>query len=373
MRILYINDAIAIWGGLERIIVEKLNELSVRYGYEMYLVTANQGNHPIPFPLNPRVVFHDLDIQFHRQYDYHGIKRLWMRATLKRLFHKRLRKQIGLIEPDIIVCVRIDYLAEVAKLKGKIPLFFESHSSRYDYDLSKKPFYKHLAVRRWHQSVASASKVITLTQGDANAWKEINNQVCVIPNIVHLNDSGRYSDCNSKSVIFVGRFSKQKDVRSLLAIWDIVHKHHPDWLLNIFGGYGDEQERLLPEIECNNNGIIVHEPASEIFHRYIENSILLLTSLYEPFGLVLPEAMSCGLPVVAFDCPFGPADIITNEIDGFLIKDRNIQDFADKVCLLIDNPEMRVKMGQAGVISSQRYAAANIMPLWKELFDTYKR
>jgi len=373
MRILYINDAIAIWGGLERIIVEKLNELSVRYGYEMYLVTANQGNHPIPFPLNPRVVFHDLDIQFHRQYDYHGIKRLWMRANLKRLFHKRLRKQIGLIEPDIIVCVRIDYLAEVAKLKGKIPLFFESHSSRYDYDLSKKPFYKHLAVRRWHQSVASASKVITLTQGDANAWKEINNQVCVIPNIVHLNDSGRYSDCNSKSVIFVGRFSKQKDVRSLLAIWDIVHKHHPDWLLNIFGGYGDEQERLLPEIECNNNGIIVHEPASEIFHRYIENSILLLTSLYEPFGLVLPEAMSCGLPVVAFDCPFGPADIITNEIDGFLIKDRNIQDFADKVCLLIDNPEMRVKMGQAGVISSQRYAAANIMPLWKELFDTYKR
>ena len=82
--------------------------------------------------------------------------------------------------------------------------------------------------------------------------------------------------------------------------------------------------------------------------------------------------MSCGLPVVAFDCPFGPANIITNAIDGFLIKDRNIQDFADKVCLLIDNPEMRVKMGQAGIVSSQRYAAAKIMPQWKELFDSYK-
>lgn len=372
MRILYINDAIAIWGGLERILVEKLNELSARYDYEMFLVTANQGKHPIPFPLSSRVVFHDLDIQFHRQYDYHGIKRLWMRAKLKRLFHKRLRKQIGLIEPDIIVCVRINYLAEVAKLKGKAHLFFESHSLRYEYDMSKKPFYKRLVVHRWHQSVAAASKVITLTQGDAEAWKEINNQVCVIPNIVHLNDSGRYSDCSSKSVIFVGRFSEQKDVSSLLAIWDIVHKHHPDWILNIFGGYGEEQERLLPIIDRCNNGIIVHEPTSEIFHRYLENSILLLTSLYEPFGLVLPEAMSCGLPVVAFDCPFGPANIITNAIDGFLIKDRYIQDFADKVCLLIDNPEMRVKMGQAGIVSSQRYAAAKIMPQWKELFDSYK-
>jgi Glycosyltransferase len=372
MRILYINDAIAIWGGLERILVEKLNELSARYDYEMFLVTANQGKHPIPFPLSSRVVFHDLDIQFHRQYDYHCIKRLWMRAKLKRLFHKRLRKQIGLIEPDIIVCVRINYLAEVAKLKGKAHLFFESHSLRYEYDMSKKPFYKRLVVHRWHQSVAAASKVITLTQGDAEAWKEINNQVCVIPNIVHLNDSGRYSDCSSKSVIFVGRFSEQKDVSSLLVIWDIVHKRYSDWTLNIYGGYGEEQAKILQKIEQSNNGIIVHEPTSGIFDCYLKNSTLLLTSLYEPFGLVLPEAMSCGLPVVAFDCPFGPADIITNGIDGFLIKDRNIQEFADKVCLLIENPDMRIKMGLAGVLSSKRYAAAKIMPLWKELFDSYK-
>ena len=373
MRILYINDAIAIWGGLERIIVEKLNELSVRYGYEMYLVTANQGNHPIPFPLNPRVVFHDLDIQFHRQYYYHGFMRLWMMFKLKRMFRKRLREQIRVIKPDVIVCVRTNYLEEVAKWKGEIPLIYESHSSRYDYDLSKMPFYKRMVVQKWHKSVSVANKVVTLTQGDAEAWMDINRHVCVIPNVVHLNDSGRYSDCRSKSVIFVGRFSEQKDVRCLLAVWDIVHKRHPDWILNLFGGYGEEQEKLLPEIERSNCGIVLHEPTSDIFNQYLDNSILLLTSLYEPFGLVLPEAMSCGLPVIAFDCPFGPADIITNEIDGFLIRDRNIQDFADKVCLLIDNPEMRVKMGQAGVISSQRYAAANIMPLWKELFDTYKR
>ena len=99
--------------------------------------------------------------------------------------------------------------------------------------------------------------------------------------------------------------------------------------------------------------------------------MLLLTSLYEPFGLVLPEAMSCGLPVVAFDCPYGPSDIITDGVDGFLIRHRSIEDFADKVCLLIENPELRVKMGKAGIVSSMRYDASKIMPLWKSFFGQF--
>ena len=94
-----------------------------------------------------------------------------------------------------------------------------------------------------------------------------------------------------------------------------------------------------------------------------------MTSRYEPFGLVLPEAMSFGVPVVAFDCPFGPASIITNGKDGFLVKNRDINEFAEKVCLLIENPEMRKAMGRAGIQSSQRYSAFLIMPKWKALFE----
>ena len=95
---------------------------------------------------------------------------------------------------------------------------------------------------------------------------------------------------------------------------------------------------------------------------------MILTSRYEPFGLVLPEAMSCGLPVVAFDCPYGPADIITDDIDGFLIRHRSIEKFANKVSLLIDHQELRQKVGRAGIESSQRYEASKIMPLWEDLF-----
>ena len=83
--------------------------------------------------------------------------------------------------------------------------------------------------------------------------------------------------------------------------------------------------------------------------------------------------MSCGLPVVSFDCPYGPADIIADGVDGFLIKNRNIQEFADRVCQLIEDKELRIQMGQAAIKSSQRYRADNIMPKWKELFENLCR
>ena len=105
----------------------------------------------------------------------------------------------------------------------------------------------------------------------------------------------------------------------------------------------------------------------------MKNSMLLLTSIYEPFGLVMPEAMSYGLPVVAFDCPYGPSDIITDGVDGLLVKDRSIEDFANKVCRLIEDEDLRRRMGVAGAKSSQRYSAEKIMPLWRNLFESIIR
>ena len=98
--------------------------------------------------------------------------------------------------------------------------------------------------------------------------------------------------------------------------------------------------------------------------------MLLMTSKFEPFGLVMPEAMSCGLPVVAFDCPYGPAEIITDGVDGFLIKNRDMHAFADKVCQLIENPRLRAEMGQRAIASSQRFSPEKIMPMWKQLFES---
>ena len=79
--------------------------------------------------------------------------------------------------------------------------------------------------------------------------------------------------------------------------------------------------------------------------------------------------MSCGLPVVAFDCPYGPADIITDGEDGFLVPYDNMQYYADKLCLLIEDHSILERMGKAAFASSKRYEADRIMPKWKALFN----
>lgn len=373
MRILYITDALAIYGGLERILVEKVNLLKTLYGYEIYLVTLDQGKHPILYSLDPNVKHSDLDIQFHKQYIVKGVRRLFEMIRLHVLFRRRLKAKIKEVRPDVIVCVRLKLVRTICKVKGVIPLLYESHTYRMASELEGANYISRIKSFICRRNEKLPQMVVALTDGDATDWKKSNPAVCVIPNVVHLNKSGNYSDCKSKSAIFVGRFSKQKDIRTLLYIWKLVHKLHPDWTLQIYGGYGEEQDMLLPEIGKMDGNIILRDPTPTILEKYLENSILLLTSLYEPFGLVLPEAMSCGLPVVAFDCPYGPADIITDGVDGFLIKERDASQFAEKVSLLMDDLVLRQTMGQAGIISSQRFAAEQIMPMWKCLFEQFNK
>ena len=368
MRILYINDAWAIWGGLERVLIDKMNYLANEEGYEIFTITYDQGTNPIPFQLSSKVVYHDLNVLLYHYYRYHGLKRIYYKYKLEKLLIKRLQSKIGEIMPDVIVCPRIYLLAYVLKVKGNIPLVYESHSFYKWIAMEKKGLVWFFMHRYYNRLVKSVQMVVTLTEGDALEWRKVTNHVSVIPNVVKLNHSGQYSNCQSKSVIFVGRLSLQKDVHSLLQIWSIVHQRFPEWQLHIFGDCGEETESIFHAVEGMDANISIHEPTPQIFEKYIESSVLLLTSLHETFGLVLPEAMSCGLPVVSFDCPYGPADIITDGVDGFLIRHRSIEDFAEKVCLLMENPELRVKMGKAGIVSSMRYGVSKIMPLWKGLF-----
>ena len=369
MKILYVNTAMATWGGIERVLVEKMNYLSEQYGYEICLVTADQGNHPIHYPLNRNIVYQDLGINFHQQYHFKGIRRIIKELKLNRLFVERLRCLILESPPDIIVSIRSNLTNNIVKAKGNIPLVFESHSlclaSRFEGD----GLLRRIHIRYLQLVVRKAAMTVALTQGDADEWRKLTPKVCVIPNVVHLNDSGMYSDCTAKSVIFVGRFSKQKNVGSLLRIWTLVHERYPDWSLHFYGGYGEEQDSVLAKIKQMDAHVQVHEATSHMMEKYRESSILLMTSSYEPFGLVLPEAMSCGLPVVAFDCPYGPADIITDGTDGFLVKAGDIKAYVDRVCYLLDNVTLRQKMGRAGQQASQRFDASKVMPIWKNMFE----
>lgn len=364
MRLLYVEHSLAVHGGIERVVTDKVNWLVEYGGCDVCLLTVNQGNHPLVFPLNSKVNYYDLNIMFHHIFSDRLWKRYFRLFQLRRLFRKRLSERIKEFSPDIIICTRLDNISDVMMVKGRIPVVYEAHNFFLACKYDKYSFLQRLQITSWHYALKKVDMIVALTQGDASEWKKHYSKVQVIPNVVHLNDTGRYSDCHNKVALFVGRISYQKDLQSLLRIWKLVNQRYPDWKLHIFGCC-DKNNNELSDM-CD--GIVIHHPSNKVNYEYLNSSMLLLTSRFEPFGLALSEAMSCGLPVVAFDCPYGPADIITDGIDGFIIRDRSIEEFVDKVCLLIENEDLRCKMGRAGVLSSQRYTDKIIMSQWLQLF-----
>ena len=368
MNIIYLTDTLALWGGIERVLSCKARELTERFGYHVRILTTNQGSHPLPFEFSDKVSYVDLGVNLHHQYRYKFFSRLLFMYRTKDLFRTRLQEQIDEFQADVVVLVMINYADVVGDVLKNIPWIFESHSSYISEQYENKGFLFRLNCYINKRCLRHASGVVALTKMDALNWQKVNPYTPVIPNIVHLNDTGEYSNCLSNHVIFVGRFFYQKRIDSLIQIWKLVHQRHPDWVLDIYGEgeMKDYYQNIIDDLDVN---IVIHHPEATILQRYCESSMLLLTSVYEPFGLVMPEAMSCGLPVVAFDCPYGPADIITDGVDGFLVKNRDIQQFSDRVCRLIEDKELRMRMGQAAIKSAQRYQADIIMPKWKELFE----
>ena len=364
MKIVYLYSSLAVVGGIERILVDKMNYLSCECGEEVYIITSDQGNHRLSFQLDERVHFIDMNIRFCTQYRYGIVRRLWLRWMMNHEYDAKLRKVLAEIQPDIVVCMTAQHVRRLLRVKGHIPLVVESHMNFIHPDKWTQWLQTHLN-NIW---IGKAEAVVTLTNGDAENWSRVSKHVHVIPNMVHLNDSNLFSDYTAKRVLFVGRFEEQKNIGELISIWQLVHPKFPDWKLDMYGD-GALWEKYKNEVDALNINIEIHKPTAQIMNVYRNSSIFVLTSLYEPFGLVIPEAMSCGLPVVSYDSPYGPASIISDGEDGFLIPMHHQQAFADRLCQLMGDEELRKKMGRHAIVSSQRFSADKIMPMWKELFE----
>lgn len=367
MKILYIFRSLAVWGGIERILVDKMNRLASKGGIEVYMLTTDQGNHPIPYQVSNRVHIEDLGINFHRKYQYGYLKRIIISYQMRHKYKRSLSDRINRIQPDVIVCTTADHIDIIADVKGEIPLVVESHSiCSLTIEQGKYAVLRKYRRFTFLESLSKADCVVALTEGDAEEWRHFHHNVVVIPNMLHP-CKVESSPLTSKRVIWVGRFDYQKRAEVAIGIWKHVVNRHPDWYLDIFGEGEYESEVTLMASSTRN--VFVHKPTSQIFDCYSNSSILISTSLFEPFGLVIAEAMSCGLPVVAFDCPYGPAAIINEGVNGFLIPSDNMHFFADKLSLLIGDTSLRKHMGQAALDSSDRFNADLVMPQWLALFD----
>ena len=221
------------------------------------------------------------------------------------------------------------------------------------------------------RKVKQLDRFVVLTHEDSAYWKGLSNQI-VIPNPITI-EQGITSECTSKQVIAVGRYTYQKGFDLLISTWGIVHLKHPDWALNIYGGGNREAYQQQVDKLGLQKAITCNGPVNHIAEKYRESSIFVLSSCFEGLPLVLMEAMSSGLAPVAFTCPCGPRDIITNGEDGLLCENGNIEKLADGICRLIEDETLRKEMGKKASISIQRFTVDRIMQQWDQLFKEIVR
>lgn len=209
---------------------------------------------------------------------------------------------------------------------------------------------------------------VCLTNGDA-ADKEAyyHQQAIVMPNPCR-DMNIEPSTCLNKKIIIPARFNAQKGIKPFLPYWKEIEEKHSDWELHLFGD-GEEKDNILQIIsDCKYESVYVHPFSNQIFDEIADSSILLLPSMYEGFPTTLIEAMMCGVPCVAFNCHYGPSDIIRDGEDGYVVELKKYDQFIERIDNLICNDEIRQEMGRKARVNIQRYNIDSIMAQWIKLF-----
>ena len=372
MKVAYIIPSLEVKGGAERIIVEKANYLSAHFGYDVYIVTQYQHpNTPNTYPLSKEIHQINLGIPYFSQYNFRYPKRLWKKWVI----YKRLRKEttaaIQQINPDILIGITFFMPYIVCKIPCKAKKVIESHEP---YEYLKSVFNSESWVAKLftkynlHTIEKYADAVVVLTNDARIQWKKAK-RIEVIANFSSMHIS-QYSSCNTKRVIAVGRLTPVKGYERLLEIWKIVIAKYPDWHLDIFGD-GSIKNELSNCIHDNNiKNVTLHGATHNISQEYAISSICTVTSYYEGFSLVILEAMMHGVPCIAFDCPDGPKSIIEDGKCGYLIENEDNNLYAQKLCALIENQQLRKQFSIAAIERAKVFNIDIIMEQWKSLFES---
>jgi glycosyltransferase involved in cell wall biosynthesis len=177
------------------------------------------------------------------------------------------------------------------------------------------------------------------------------------------------ADPTAKVLVAAGRLTPQKGFDLLLDAFHTVVGKHPDWQLWIFGG-GGHRDCLAAQIARLGLTGQAHLKgnAAHLDEQFAAASIFVLSSRFEGLPMVLLEAMTAGLAPVAFDCPTGPAQVITHGRSGLLVPPRDVAGLAAAICELIEDPARRCAMGAASRKGAERYAIATVSQRWAELF-----
>ena len=375
MKIVYIIGGIHAANGMSDVMTRKVNWLARNTDAEMHVVLTERPDLRPFYELDERVSVVNFDLNFDRL----DTLPLWRKAVLYRrlmaTYRRRLTSYLMQLRADVVVSALrrdINFLTNIADGSRKIG---ELHFARSSYRVFSKRWLpgwcNRLVTRRWQGSLIGQLRrldaFVVLSHEDAAAWAGLSN-LHVIPNSIR--DCGHATATPphaNNTVLAAGRYTEQKGFDLLLRSWARVEREAPEWHLDIFGS-GDPApyRRLANELGLHN--VRLNGTTPSLADEMRSHDIFAFSSRYEGFGLVLAEAMACGMAVVSYACPCGPRDIVSDGTDGLLVEEVGDTDaFADALLQLINDETARHRMAEAAIVSARRYSEATVMQQWVEL------
>lgn len=376
MRIIYCIPSLFNPGGMERVLAEKVNYLASCSDYQIYIVTTEQMGHGIRYELDSRIKLYHLDLDFNSHYSEPLFKKLFSHKNKIRRYEKLLIELINRLEIDICVSLcgkEIEFFQDMPVTAIKIAELHFGMNFRKQFIEARNrgllwSLLGEIRTLQFKRTVKRLDKLVVLTENDKQQWAKTHDNVIRIPNPTPFRTEV-VSNLSSKIVLSVGKLDPQKGYDMLIDAWVNVNKTYPDWKLHIFG-QGELKTLLEEKIENNKLKEVVKlcGVSSQIQKEYIQSSIYVMSSRYEGLPMVLLEAMTYGLPIVSFNCEFGPSELIVEEMNGFLVEPLNVDELADKICLLICDDEMRKRLGKNASNYVKAFDKEIIMKQWIELF-----
>lgn len=366
MKIVYCIPGIYASAGTERVVINKANYL-VAKGYEVTIITTDQDERKTFFSLDDRVRHYDLRINYFKSRGQCFLKKFFLLLRNRRQHQKRLETLLLKLQADVVISLFGNEMGFLPYMKDGSKKLLEFHFCRPFKDFTRRRGFMGIVdslLNRIDISyIKKYDKFVVLTEEDKANWPELSN-ICVIYNASSISHKPTR---HNGDVIAVGRYTAQKGFERLIDVWGKVKT---DKLLRIYGD-GELKDFLKKKISDLNlaNRVFLEAPTSNMLEVYSKASVLVMTSLYEGLPMVMIEAQSCGIPVVSFDFPCGPKDVIDDGVNGFIISNGSIDIMARRIQWLIDNDDERFAMGENAKKSSLRFDKDRIMHQWCELFE----
>ena len=375
LKIVYCTPALYMAGGVERVLTLKANYFAEHYGYDITIILTEGSDKPLFYPLSDKIKVVNLDIGFEKLWSCSFVKKVFVYLKKQHRFKKLLKKELFRLRPDITVSLlrrEINFVNDIKDGSKKVGELHINRANYRNFDKKQSNVVKLLFSKLWMNNLLDKLKqlnrLVVLTEQDKASWVELNN-VIAIPNPLPFS-SLIVSSQESKRVIAVGRYCHEKGYDNLFRAWAKVQNTCPDWQLVVFGD-GDRTvyEQMIDALSLDRNRCILKGRTSDIQTEYVNSSLAVCSSRFEGFGLSIVEAMSCGLPVVSFDCPWGPRSIISDKEDGILVDNGNVNLLAEFLIMLMQDDNTRKNMSAKAVKNVRRFSIEHIAKQWKELFE----